>query len=72
MGIGIDEDEQRKSKVPKVYPVARSGARRKGSEALKVHVSSGAQAVSGSTSTTSMSDLPVPAVGAPCTSSSES
>jgi len=62
-GMGIDEDEQRKSKVPKVYPVCRSVAHPKGREAPKVRVSSGAQAVSGSTSTTSMSplsDLPVP------------
>lgn len=47
-GIG---NEQWKSKVPKVYPIGRSVARRKGSEALKVHVSSGAQAVSDSTIT---------------------
>ena len=53
-GIGIDEDEQRKSTPPKVCPASRS----KGSKARKVHVSSG------STSTTSMfplSDLLVPA-----------
>jgi hypothetical protein len=57
IGIGIDEDDQRKSKVPKVYPAGRSVPRPKGSETLKVRISSGVQAVSGSTSTTSMSPL---------------
>ncbi|KIJ90050.1 hypothetical protein K443DRAFT_580662 [Laccaria amethystina LaAM-08-1] len=52
---GMDEHEQRKSKVPKVYPAGRSVACPKGSEALTVRVPSGAQAASGNTSTTSMS-----------------
>ena len=39
-GVGIDRDEQRKSKGPNVCPVGRSMARPKGSEARKVHVSS--------------------------------
>ena len=63
MGIGIDDEEQRKSKMPKVYPVGRPVATPKRSEALKVCVSSGAQAASGSTSMMSMSplsDLPLP------------
>ena len=34
IGIGIDEDEQRKSQAPKAYPVGRSMTRPKGSEAL--------------------------------------
>ena len=77
LGIGTYEDKRRKSEVPKVCPVGRSVGRCKGSEALKVHVSSGTQAVSARrTSTESMSplsDLPVlvPLVS-PCTSTRES
>ena len=75
--MSIDEDDWRKLKVPKVYPVGRFVGRCKGSEALKVHVSSGTQAVSARrTSTESLSplsDLPVlvPLVS-PCTSTRES
>ena len=55
---GMDEHEQRKSKVPKVYPAGRSVARPKGSEVLTVRVP---QAVSENTSTTSVSPLSPPA-----------